>query len=105
MNTTTDITVATPMWPPSAPRAVVLRGFFADWWRPCAPASPATSRRPRPTRAFYDGSPGKGRHFGGLLKLGTSFRIPPFHLPIAGRAHRGAAHGLAQRALFMSMCW
>ncbi|HZF33178.1 MAG TPA: phytanoyl-CoA dioxygenase family protein, partial [Candidatus Angelobacter sp.] len=65
MNTTTDITVAdSDVAAFRADGAVVLRGFFADWVETLRAGVARNIASPSSDARVYDGSPGKGRHFG-----------------------------------------
>ena len=107
MNTIADIAVTdSDIAAFRADGAVVLRGPFAEWVETLRAGVARNIEAPGPDARVYDGSPGKGRHFGDYCNWD---RIPEFrrlHLRIAGRAHRRrGSWARAACGCSTSMCW
>jgi ectoine hydroxylase-related dioxygenase (phytanoyl-CoA dioxygenase family) len=76
MDTTTDISVAdSDVAAFHADGVVLLRGCFADWVETLRAGVARNIAAPSPDARVYDGSPGKGRHFGDYCNWD---RIPEF---------------------------
>jgi ectoine hydroxylase-related dioxygenase (phytanoyl-CoA dioxygenase family) len=77
MNTIADITVTdSDVAAFRTDGAIVLRGPFAEWVEILRAGVARNIEAPGPDARVYDGSPGKGRHFGDYCNWD---RIPEFH--------------------------